>query len=626
MTRIDVHLPDGAASEEVCLPDGVALLIGREPSPAALDGIWGGPLRVRCLKLPSGLVSSNHLLLWKDEAGLHARDLHSKNGTYLQMDPEVVVSLPCATHAQFVLAAPRTPSRTAAPREVTAVGADARVFANLLKEAIAEWLARCGLAPELHVAPADSGTGDGAAAGLEASGFTIPLVEGLVLQITDPDVGRTRARWDGIKAELFTYTYEQIGRWRACGAVRGRSPLAFSSPGSARALREVLDAARARLPLVLRGESGTGKTALAAIYAGRESLRSGRDGPLAGSEGGPPFVTVNCANLEPTLAHSMLFGALKGSYTSSEKSILGAVKLADGGVLFLDDVDALPLETQAKLLRFLDEGQYEPLGHGKREPLVANLRVVAGTNVDLRLAVREKRFREDLYWRLHMGQVVRVPPLRERPEDIEQLLRSWPGEPLRDEREHVPGAERGARAVATPGGRSVRDRLDAGAVDYLLHRHTWRGNFRECLRFCTRVLMEAPSRPLLDQKRCEEILAETALEPEEATAGSAASPLVKERGSAFDRAFQQSLNWWLEQEGDVPERFDEVGRFCESYLKSSFVAQALGLAEAKERPESFDRERRQRLGCDLTTLKRKMDDYLALRQSRFRPGTVASKT
>jgi transcriptional regulator with GAF, ATPase, and Fis domain len=85
------------------------------------------------------------------------------------------------------------------------------------------------------------------------------------------------------------------------------------------------------------------------------------------------------------------------------------VKLADGGVLFLDDVDALPLETQAKLLRILDEEEYEPLGHGQREPLIANVRVVAGTNADLRLLVRERRLREDLYWRLHMGAPAGAP-------------------------------------------------------------------------------------------------------------------------------------------------------------------------------------------------------------------------
>lgn len=612
MTRIHIHLPDGVAEEQVVLPAGAALLVGRDPDPEAVDPVPGALLPMRRLEISSPQVSSNHVLLWSDAAGLHARDLHSKNGTYLRLERGGGISLPGATEAHLFLAAARPPARTVSPREVAVADAEPAVFADRLKDAIWEWLAQGGLSPALKVIPAESRDG-GEGEPFADSRFTIPLVEGLALEIADQDIGRTQARWDGLKAELFPYAYEQIGRWRACRASCAHRPLAFSSPGAVRALREVLDAGRARVPLVLRGESGTGKTALAAIYAGREALRPGRGGLVASD--GPPFITVHCAHLDPPLAHSVLFGAMKGSYTSSERTVLGAVKLADGGVLFLDDVDALPLETQAKLLRFLDEGQYEPLGHGQREPLVASVRVVAGTNVDLRVAVRERRFREDLYWRLHMGAVVRVPPLRERPEDVEQLLRDSPGDlppSLEEEREGV--RRREVRAASLSGGRSVRDRLDGTAFEYLVRRHPWRGNFRECLRFCARVRMEPSSRPLLDRRRCEEILAEASLDPEGPAEAAPRAPILDEGRGPFERALGQAMRWWSESEGGTPERFDELGRFCETYLKSSFVAHSLGLADATERPESFDRERRQRLGCDLTTLKRKMDDYLVLRQ------------
>jgi DNA-binding NtrC family response regulator len=613
--RVHIHPPDGGKAAEVELSAGERLLVGRDPDPGAKEAELQAPVRTRRLPVSSSLVSSNHLVLWSDGESLHARDLHSKNGTYLRLERGSIVSLPDVHEAHFYLAAPRPAARAAAPREVAVVDADAEVFAGRLKDAIAEWLAHSGLFPTLRVVLADSRKGGEARpslAPLDDSRFTIPVGEGLELEVADQDLGRTQLRWDSIKAELFPYVYDQIGRWRACRSTRARGPLLFTSPAAARALREVLDAARAGLPLVLRGESGTGKTALAAIYAGRESLRAGGSGAISGSAGGPPFMTVHCAHLEPHLAHSVLFGALKGSYTSCERTIVGAVKLADGGVLFLDDVDGLPLETQGKLLRFLDEGQYEPLGHGRREPLVANVRVIAGTNADLRAAVRERCFREDLYWRLHMGAVVRLPPLRERPEDIEQLLRDSPGTgPLEVDSQRE--AARGSRGAP---GRSVRERIDAAAVEYLVHRHPWRGNFRECLRFCARVRMEPAARPILDRRRCEEILAEASLDPEPPAAAPADKPLREVGGSTFERALAQALQWWDAAEGGAPERFDELGRFCESYLKSSFVAHALGLADAEERPESFDRERRQQLGCDLTTLKRKMDDYLAVKQGQ----------
>jgi DNA-binding NtrC family response regulator len=586
--RVHIHPPDGGGEQQVQLEAGEALLVGRDPDPAAAGS--GAPAPTQQAQVASSLVSANHVLLWASDEALHALDLESKNGSFLRLERGGLASLRGAADAHIFLAAPRVPSRGAAPEEVAVLDADAGAFAARVRDAVSAWLGQIGLRHALTVAVTRT------CAEADEGRFSVPLADGLALEIADRDAGRTELRWDAIKSEVFPYAYEQVARWRACQAARPGRAMAFRSPGAARALREVLEAARLRVPLVLRGESGTGKTALAAIYAGRESIRPGRAAP---SDGAPPFVTVHCAHLDPPLAHSTLFGAMKGSYTSAERTVVGAVKLADGGVLFLDDVDALPLETQAKLLRFLDEGRFEPLGHGQREPLVSNVCVVASTNVDLRAAVRERRFREDLYWRLHMGAVVRVPPLRERPEDVEQLLSASPGE----------GEARGA-------GRSVRDRLDPGALDLLLRRHPWRGNFRECLRFCTRVRMEPPGGRLLDRRRCEEILAEASLEPE-----AAAAPAVVEHGASdFERALRQAVQWWRDAEGGMPERFDELGRFCETYLKSAFVAHALGLVEADERPESFDRDRRQRLGCDLTTLKRKIDEYVALRRGQVRTG------
>lgn len=584
--KVQIHPPDGARPVELSLEPGASLLVGRTPDPSSVaEGAC--PPATRTLVLPSGLVSSNHLAVWAVDDGLRALDLGSKNGSYMRLESGATASLPRAPEAHFFLAGPRPVAVTGGLPDLPLGDRTAGAFAERLRDVVSRWLTASGHADGLSVAIAGPGRGEPADGAL-----SIPLAEGLALEVIEPDAEQTELRWDTLKAELYPYVHEQAARWRACHASGGLPVLAFGSAGASRTLREVLEAARLHVPLVLRGESGTGKTALAAIYARREA---GID--RSGARGDPPFVTVHCAHLDPPLAHATLFGALKGSYTSSERTVPGAVKLADGGVLFLDDVDALPLETQAKLLRFLDEGRYEPLGHGQRDSLVAHVRVVASTNVDLRAAVRERRFREDLYWRLHMGAVVRVPPLRERPEDIEQLLRDSPLE----------------------GGRSVRDRLEPEALEYLLRQHPWRGNFRECLRFCTRIRMEPTRGPLLDRRRCEAILAEASLEPE-----SPPAPLVlEEGGTTFDRALRQSVRWWLESEGAPPERFDELGRFCETFLKSTFVAHALALSDTDERPESFDRDGRLRLGCDLTTLKRKVDEYVQLRRGRTVPASGA---
>lgn len=568
MARLLIHPPEGSAPEQLTLAEGDAVVVGRDPAPdpSARRVVVGSPR-----------VSSDHVRVWRAEGATHIRDLNSKNGTFLRLERGAEVHVQDPSDVRLFLAVPQPAASLPAPRHVGAKAVDARGFAEDVREAVTAWLTRAGLAVRVRVVRAEPPSPEPEAGGP----FLVPLVEGLALEVADDGAGRTQAQWDGLKAELYPYAHAQVADWRAVRTqARGRA-LAFGAAASERALREVLEAARARVPLVLTGESGTGKTELAAIYGGGDAR--GRDGE------GPPFITVHCAHVDAPLAHSLLFGAAKGSYTSADRAIVGAVALAHGGVLFLDDVDALPLEVQAKLLRFLDQGLYEPLGHGQSRPLHADVRVVTGSAIDLRAAVRERRFREDLYWRLHLGAVVRVPPLRERPEDVAQLL-----EP-------------------------IRARLDAGALELLLRQHAWRGNFRECLRFVARVRMDSGA--LVDRARALAILAEASLE---ADAPTVSTPTVNipaasgVDGSVFDRALQDALTAWQAMEPGAPVRFDDLQRFCETYLKSSFVAHALGLEAAVARPDTFDRDARQRLGCDLSTLKRKVDDYLALR-ARARP-------
>ena len=177
--------------------------------------------------------------------------------------------------------------------------------------------------------------------------------------------------------------------------------------GTSPAIRGVIErmkqVAPTDLAVIIQGETGTGKTFVA--HAIHELSRRAR----------MAFVRVDVSVIPPSLAESELFGARKGAYTGSEKDRVGYVAGANGGTLFLDDIENIPLEIQAKLLDVLETKRICPVGGG--EPIALDFRVIAATNRDLHRCVAEKTFREDLLYRL--GEfVVDIPPLRERPEDV----------------------------------------------------------------------------------------------------------------------------------------------------------------------------------------------------------------
>ena len=177
----------------------------------------------------------------------------------------------------------------------------------------------------------------------------------------------------------------------------------------ARIREQVVKAAAGAQPVLVTGETGTGKE----LVAGAFHHATGRSGKLC---------AVNCAAIPASLLESELFGYTKGAFTGADGNRLGLVRSANQGTLFLDEIGDMPLEAQAKLLRLLETREVTPLGSHKSEHV--DVRVVCATHRDLLAMVRTDRFRADLYARI-AGYVIHLPPLRERKEDIFQLTRSF---------------------------------------------------------------------------------------------------------------------------------------------------------------------------------------------------------
>ncbi|HTX54500.1 MAG TPA: sigma 54-interacting transcriptional regulator [Candidatus Baltobacteraceae bacterium] len=181
--------------------------------------------------------------------------------------------------------------------------------------------------------------------------------------------------------------------------------------GKSAAMRQVIAQAAQVAPtgstVVILGETGTGKELIARAIHG-QSRRKDR-----------PLITVNCASLPPALIEAELFGREKGAYTGAVSAMAGRFELADGGTLFLDEIGELPLEVQAKLLRVLEDGHFERLGSPRS--IAVDVRIIAATNRDLHREVQAGRFRSDLYFRLNVFPIT-IPPLRDRPEDIPDLV------------------------------------------------------------------------------------------------------------------------------------------------------------------------------------------------------------
>jgi transcriptional regulator with PAS, ATPase and Fis domain len=242
--------------------------------------------------------------------------------------------------------------------------------------------------------------------------------------------------------------------------------------------RQARRAALSSSPVLLLGETGTGKELLAhAIHAASNRARQ-------------PFVSVNIAAVPDTLLEAEFFGYVAGAFTGADrKGRDGKFKLADGGTLFLDEIGDMPLSLQSKLLRALQEGEIEPLGSNRL--IAVDVRVIAATSRDLPSLVREGAFREDLYYRLNVLPL-RVPPLRERREDIPALL-----EVLAEDvalRSGMPAPEPTPQALA------------------LLQAQGWRGNIRELRNVLEQAAMRSDT-PRVEAEHIASVLRDAGLEP-----------------------------------------------------------------------------------------------------------------
>lgn len=247
---------------------------------------------------------------------------------------------------------------------------------------------------------------------------------------------------------------------KACQALQsemGRANLVGKHPSFLRALEQITLFTASNAPVLITGETGTGKDLFArAIH----SLSRRKNGP---------FIPVDCSALPEHLAESELFGHCRGAFTDAHTDRKGLAAIAEGGTLFLDEIDSLSLASQAKLLRFLQEGTYRALGADRF--IRANVRIIAASNLCMEECVRERRFRSDLYFRMNVLRL-HCPPLRERRADIPLLAKYFLDQQLAD--------VEGSRKVFS------------SAALRRLQTYGWPGNIRELINTVQRAVVCCP--------------------------------------------------------------------------------------------------------------------------------------
>ncbi len=284
---------------------------------------------------------------------------------------------------------------------------------------------------------------------------TQAMREGAYDYLTKPLVDFDRLRIVLEKALERVHDQEKLIRLTRDLADRGQfGGLVGSSPAMRNLYRLIEQAAPSRASVLITGESGTGKEIVARTIHEMSPRR------------GKPFIAVNCAAIPDTLLESEILGHEKGSFTGATSARAGCFELAHGGTLLLDEIGEMPPELQAKLLRVLEERTLRRVGG--RQELSVDVRVLSSTNIDILQALRDGRFREDLFYRLNVFTLA-LPALRERPEDVDLLARRFVEEYSRANGKNLIG-------------------VTAAAMDRL-RRHDWPGNVRELRNVMERAVI-----------------------------------------------------------------------------------------------------------------------------------------
>ncbi len=282
----------------------------------------------------------------------------------------------------------------------------------------------------------------------------VEMIGNAIVRTSAQDATRAAlAKAEGLRDRL---EIENVYRQHEVNAVRGHRRIVGESVALRRVMQNIEQVAVTDATVLLLGETGTGKELFAAAIH-EFSARGSR-----------PMVCLNCAAVSETLIESELFGHEKGAYTGAISRQIGYFELAHGSTLFLDEVGDLPLAMQAKLLRVLQEKEVQRVGGAK--PISVDVRLIAATNQDLERAVNEGNFRSDLYYRLSVFPIA-VPPLRDRLEDVPQLVQSFVSEFEKSCRKRI-------------------DSIDKASMDSL-QRYPWPGNIRELRNVVERAMILA---------------------------------------------------------------------------------------------------------------------------------------